>query len=445
VTDPEASFQPTLPGDLPPLRPTLVRGQGVHVWDVDGHRYLDAISGSFCVQLGYGRRDLEQALAGAAATLPFARPSAFESVESEGYARELLAAAGAPFTHVILTSSGSEAVEAAYKVAYFSQVMRLGPDDGNRPRASLARLRGHFHGATVEALRATDVQERRAPYEWMLGPGHPALDPSDEPALARGLANAVALIAETVPAVGLGVVVPPPGALQRIRRACDDAQCLWIADEVLTGFGRSGPLFAWQRLTQRPEDRGAVPDIVTFGKGAGAGYAALGGVLLSERLVSLLYEGSHSFSHRQTYGGHALACAVGRRVLAAMREEGIEARVREMEPGLEDALMPLKRHGAVRDVRGIGFLWGVILHDRNTEEPFPRRLRVAERVEARCRERGMLIYGGAGSWDGERGDHLLVAPPLTAEPHHFVEIAAGLRQVLDEVLRDTRSPGPAPG
>ncbi|HZE18554.1 MAG TPA: aminotransferase class III-fold pyridoxal phosphate-dependent enzyme, partial [Candidatus Angelobacter sp.] len=145
------------------------------------------------------------------------------------------------------------------------------------------------------------------------------------------------------------------------------------------------------------------------------------------------------FLHAQTYGGHAVACAVGRQVLTAMREEGIEARVREMEPGLEEALQPLGRHRAVGEVRGMGFLRGVILHDRDAEEPFPRELRMAERVEARCRDRGLLVYGGWGSVDGERGDHLLVAPPLTAEPHHFNQIATTLRQALDEVLREARS------
>ncbi len=432
MSDPSAAFHPILPGDLPPLRPTLVRGQGVHVWDVDGRRYLDAISGTFCVQLGYGREDLPRAASEAMSRLPFARPSVFESEPSEAYARELLERVGGPYTRVILTSSGSEAVEAALKAAYFAQ-------GGEPRRAHAAHLRRHFHGATVEALRVTDVRARRAPYEAWLGPDT-ALDATDERALRDALLDATALIAETVPAVGCGAEVPPPGFLAKLRRACDAANAYWIADEVLTGFHRVGPLFAWQRLAQRPEDDGARPDIIVFGKGAGCGYAPLGGVLLSERVAKALEGSAHApFLHAQTYGGHAVACAVGRQVLTAMREEGIEARVREMEPGLEEALQPLGRHRAVGEVRGMGFLRGVILHDRDAEEPFPRELRMAERVEARCRDRGLLVYGGWGSVDGERGDHLLVAPPLTAEPHHFNQIATILRQVLDEVLREARS------
>jgi len=419
----------------PPLRPILTRGEGVHVWDVDGHRFLDAVSGSFCVQLGYGRADLVRAAADAAGRLPFARPSVFESEESEAYAQDLLQAAGPPFTRVILTTSGSEAVEAAFKAAYFFQA------GGKTLRARMAHLRGHFHGATVEAMRYSDYRARRAPYEFLLGPGHPTLDPGDPRALEEGLGDACALIAETVPAVGLGVALPPPGALARIRRACDAQGAVWIADEVLTGFGRVGSLFAWQRLAERPEDAGAVPDLVAFGKGAGAGYAGLGGVLVSGRVAASM----DRFRHAQTYGGHAIACAVGRRVLAALREEGIEERVRSLEDALREALEPLAGHEHVREVRGLGFLWGLTLREsRATGGPFPRELRIAERVEAACRERGLLVYGGSGADDGDRGDHLLVAPPLVSAPHHFAQIAIGIRQALDEVIRDTRSPGLSP-
>jgi len=417
----------------PPLRPILTRGEGVHVWDVDGHRFLDAISGSFCVQLGYGRADLARAAADAAGRLPFARPSVFESEESEAYARELLEAAGPPYTRAVFTSSGSEAVEAALKTAYLYQSAR-----GRPARTRVSRLRGHFHGATRGALAVTDYRARRKPYEPMLvGSGDP-IDPHSGNDLEKDLGETAALIAETLPAAGLGAPVPPPGFLARIRRACDAADSLWIADEVLTGFGRVGALFGWKRLAERPEDSGVAPDIVVFGKGAGCGYAALAGILLSERVES-------ACSHAQTYGGHAIACAVGRRVLAALREEGIEERVRSLEGALREALEALAGHEHVREVRGLGFLWGLTLREsRATGAPFPREQRIAERVEAACRERGLLVYGGSGADDGDRGDHLLVAPPLVSAPHHFTQIAIGIRQALDEVIRDTRSPGLSP-
>jgi len=418
----------------PSLRPTLVRGEGIHVWDVDGRRYLDAISGSFCVQLGYGRSDLARALTDAASRLPFARPSAFESEESEAFARELLLAAGPPYARALFTSSGSEAVEAALKAA-----IRYQRAVGRPERARVAHLRGHFHGATLGALGVTDYLPRRAPYEPALAGASPAIDPRAGDALERGIGEAAALIAETVPGAGLGAPVPPPGHLARIRRACDARGALWIADEVLTGFGRTGSLFAWQRLAERSEDKGVVPDIVAFGKGAGGGYAAIGGVLLAGRVVAALDTSPEGAFHAQTYGGHAVACAVGRRVLATLGEEKIMERVREKESLLRAALDPLAAHPRVREVRGRGFLWGIELQaDRGTGAPFPRALRVAERVEAECRERGLLVFAGSGSADGERGDHLLVGPPLVSDPHHFAQIAIGIRQALDEVTRDRR-------
>jgi adenosylmethionine-8-amino-7-oxononanoate aminotransferase len=426
----------------PPLRPTLIRGEGVHVWDVDGHRFLDALSGSFCVQLGYGRSDLARALSDAAARLPFARPSIFESEESQAYARELLLTAGPPYTRALFTSSGSEAVEAAIKAAYLYQSAR-----GNPARTRIAHLRGHFHGATLAALGVTDYRARRQGFEPMLVGSGTAIDSRTGGDLEEKLGDAAALIAETIPAAGLGAPVPSPGFLAGVRRACDAADALWIADEILTGFGRVGALFAWQRLAERREDSGVAPDIVVFGKGAGGGYAALGGILIAERVASVVERAPGGpFRHAQTYGGHALACAVGRRVLGALREEGIEERVRSREGALRQALDPLAGHEHVREVRGLGFLWGLVLRlNRATGAPFPRERRIAERVEAACRDRGLLVYGGSGSDDGERGDHLLVAPPLISESHHFAQIAIGIRQALDEVIRDTRSPGLSPG
>ena len=423
----------------PSLRPTLIRGEGVHVWDAEGRRYLDAISGSFAVQLGYGRADLVRALTEAASRLPYARPSRFESEESDAYARELIAQAGPPYARAYLTSSGSEAVDAALKAAFLYQVAKGRPD-----RKRILHFRGHFHGATLGALEVTDYKQRRAPYEAILS-GAPALDPGraqhDGAELDAELQSAAALIAETIPAAGLGAPLPAPGFLARVRDVCDARGALWIADEILTGFGRVGDLFAWRRLGQ-VQGRTATPDIIVFGKGAGGGYAALGGILVTDRVASALDQApGGAFSHAQTYGGHAIACAVGRRVLAAMREEKIEARVREKEGALREALSALSAHPHVLHVRGLGFLWGVVLRkDRHTGDPFPRELRIAERLEAACRDRGLLVFSGSGSHDGILGDHLLIGPPLVSDAHHFPQIAIGIRESLDAVIRETRMP-----
>jgi adenosylmethionine-8-amino-7-oxononanoate aminotransferase len=297
-------------------RPTLVRAEGLHVWDREGRRYLDGVSGAFCAALGYSRPDLIRAMSDAAERLPFARRAVFENPEAEAYGRELVQAVGPPFTRVLLTSSGSEAVEAALKIAYRYQCASGRPD-----RRGFGFRPGHYHGATLGALAVTGLRARRGPYEALPGVGPAAPGPRESAAapVPREGPRAAEIL-ETIPAAGLGAPVPEPGFLARVRAECDGAGALWIADEVLTGFGRTGSLFAWQRLGEREADRGVTPDLVVFGKAAGAGYAALGGVLMVERVARALDAGPEPerFTHYQTYGGHPVAAAVGRAVLRAL-------------------------------------------------------------------------------------------------------------------------------
>jgi adenosylmethionine-8-amino-7-oxononanoate aminotransferase len=247
------------------------------------------------------------------------------------------------------------------------------------------------------------------------------------------------MILETIPVVGLGAVVPPLGYLARIRAHCDEAEALWIADEVLTGFGRVGALFGWQRIGERrapngtTPDSAARPDVIVFGKGAGAGFAPLAGVLVNDRVARAL--DAEGFTHYQTYGGNPIACAVGRRVLRAMAEEMLYESVRAAEPWLEDALRPLRDLRAVRQVRGIGYLWGVdLVEDRRSAHPFARERRVAERIAESCRDRGVLVHAGTSSADGDSGDFLLIAPPLVTRKGDFKTIAEALSAAISGVL-----------
>ena len=412
-------------------RLVLTRAEGLHVWDSEGRRHLDATSGAFCVQLGYTRPDLVRVISEVASRLPHARPSTFESEESQAYQRELLIAVGAPYSRAVLTCSGSEAVEVALKIAY-----RYQRAIGHPERKAIRHLAGHYHGATLGALGVTGLGARRVPYEGLVGSGPPTtLEPGEAP---KAEPTTAAMILETIPAVGLGAPVPHLGFLSHIRSQCDESGALWIADEVLTGFGRVGALFAWQRLGERrapngaKPDAGARPDLIVFGKGAGAGFAPLAGVLITDSVAQAL--DGDGFTHYQTYGGNPIACAVGRRVLRAMVEEMIEASVRAAEPWLEDELRQLQGSRSVRQTRGLGYLWGIeLVDDRRSGRPFPRERRVAERITESCRDRGVLVHAGTGSVDGERGDFILIAPPLVSHKGDFKTIAETLSGAISSV------------
>ncbi|HET9251131.1 MAG TPA: aminotransferase class III-fold pyridoxal phosphate-dependent enzyme [Candidatus Eisenbacteria bacterium] len=419
----------------------LTRAEGVHVWDSAGRRYLDATSGAFCAQLGYSRPDLVEAMSEAASRVPHARPSISDSEHARAYRRRLLAAAGAPYKRAVLTSSGSEAVDVALKIAHRYQVAC-----GNPERTRVAYLAGHYHGATLGALSVTGYSTRRAPYEAAVGPGRGGPSafcarcfrglsyPSCRVACADaavGTEPPAAFILETIPGAGLGVVVPPPGYLARVRTLCDGSGALWIADEVLTGFGRTGALFSWQRLAEQSPDAKAEPDLVVFGKGAGAGYAPLAGVLIADRILRTLEP--EEFRHVQTYGGNPVAAAVGSRVLDALESGKLYERVREAEAIYREAFEPLRALDSVFDVRGLGALWGIELAESRAGAPFPREAGVAERVAAACRERGVLVHAGSGVVDGTRGDFVVLAPPLVTEDDSIVEIATALRDSIAQV------------
>jgi adenosylmethionine-8-amino-7-oxononanoate aminotransferase len=433
----------TLPEMIPP-RPALERAEGLFVWDTAGRRYLDATSGAFCMQLGYTRPDLVAAMSETASRLPHARPSLFQSQEGEAYAEALLAVAGAPFTRVWLTSSGSEAVELAIKAAWWYQRAR-----GQEHRDSVLSLSGHYHGATLAALDMTGLRDRREPYEDLLGPrsfGPPAHCPNcfrklTHPSCALACADealkdseeAIAFLAETVPAAGLAAAVPPAGWVARVRERCDEAGTLWIADEVLTGFGRTGALFAWQRLAER-DGVTAVPDLVAFGKGASAGFYPLAGVLVSERVAQALdAEEKAPFRHVQTFGGGPVACAVGLRALRAYADERVFERVRETESDARHALERFRANDAVVDVRGLGLLWGIELGDLGRGRPFPRSRRIAEGVTHGCRARGVLVHGAAGFLPDGNGDAILIAPPLVADAEILAAIAGVALESVESV------------
>lgn len=427
--------------------PRAVRGEKACLFDEHGKQFLD-LAGSAAVSfLGHGDPEIARAIAAQLGELEFAHTSQFVTAVAEDFAGELLAFAGPAFSGgaVYFTSGGSEAVETALKLARQYQV-----ESGHDERYQVISRHQSYHGATFGAMAVSGNLRRRQPYLPMLrefahintpycyrcayGGNNCAASYSGELERAIGEAEgkAAAFICEPISGATLGAVAPPQGYLQEVRRICDAHGLLWIADEVMTGCGRTGRNFAcehWQ----------VAPDIIVAGKGLASGYAPLGAVIASHDVVEAIAVGSGSFIHGFTFNAHPVSVAAGRAVLRRIRELELVKAADGESPGslaaeFAAALQTLRDCDCVGDVRGLGLLWGVeFVADRQTKAPLDPAAGFAARVFDAAQRRGVLVYPMQGSVDGVRGDHLLLAPPAVttrAEIHRGIgELRHAIREV----------------
>jgi adenosylmethionine-8-amino-7-oxononanoate aminotransferase len=433
-----------------------VRGQGALLWDSEGKQYLD-FSGSAAVNLiGHGVREIAEAMAEQARALEFVHTSQFTTPLAEEYARELLDFAGENFRGgaVFFTCGGSEAVESALKLARQYQV-----EIGQKQRFQVFSRRQSYHGATLGALAVSGNMRRRQMYLPMVREFEQVSLPSCyrcpydckncaqqyatelERALASSKGEVAAFICEPVSGATLGAAVPPQGYLQEIAAICRRQGVLLIADEVMTGMGRTGRNFA-------VEHWGVAPDIIVTAKGMSSGYAPLGAVIASARVVDGIANGSGSFTHGFTYNAHPISVAVGRAVLRRIHERKlVQAASQQGSVGsaLKSALEGLRDLPAVGDARGIGLLWGVeFVANKKTKQPFPIELNFAGRVGQAAAARGLLVYPMQGCVDGYAGDHLLIAPPAVISTDQITWAAEQLREVVDEVTANLNAEHPLP-
>jgi adenosylmethionine-8-amino-7-oxononanoate aminotransferase len=424
--------------------PRAVRAEGVFIYDEQGHRYLDGCSGALVANLGHGREEVVRAMAEQAARLAYVHGGAFTTEPAETLARLVAELAPGDLNRVFLVSGGSEATETALKMARQFWV------EQGRPEKYLVISRWlSYHGATLGALAMSGHAARRRPYRPLLA-DFPHIPPCyhyrcplcqheadcnlrcayalEEEILRVGPEYVAAFIAEPVVGAAAGATTPPPGYFELIRQVCDRYDVLFIADEVMTGFGRTGCMFGIQHWE-------AVPDIVAAGKGISAGYAPLGAVIAREEIYRAIEAGSGGFVHGFTYSGHPPSAAAGVAVLTILREEGlVEAAAGKGEYLRAGLLRVQERHPMVGDVRGKGLMLGLeFVRDRTTKEPFPRELKVSERVVAAAFRRGLCVYPGSGTVDGVRGDHILVGPPLTIGEAELDLLVAILDEALTEV------------
>ena len=420
--------------------PVAVRGEGVYVWDAEGKRYLD-FSGSAAVNfIGHGVREISDAMVEQARQLEFVHTSQFTTPVAEEFAQELLDFAGEHFAGgaVYFTCGGSESVETALKLARQYQV-----EIGERNRYRILSRQQSYHGSTLGALAVSGNRKRREIYLPMVHEfehiGIPycyrcAFDCTDscyncgqqyaaelERAIEAANGEAAAFIFEPMSGATLGAVTPPPGYLRAIAEVCQRHGVLLIADEVMTGMGRTGRNFAIQHFAVGPG--GIAPDILVTAKGLSSGYAPLGAVIASKKVVDAIAEGSGAFLHGFTYNAHPISVAAGRAVLRRIRALNLVHAADSQIDGtagsaLKNALESLHDLDAVGDVRGLGLLCGVeFVADKKTKAPFAPEKNFAGLVGQACLRRGLLVYPMQGCVDGIAGDHLLIAPPavITAE------------------------------
>lgn len=429
--------------------PTAVKGDGVFIEDGSGKRYIDASGGAAVSCLGHSNARVIEAIKAQLDAIPFAHTSFFTNDAMEALADRLATDAPAGIERVYFTSGGSEAVEAALKLArqYYVEIGQP------QRRHVIARLQS-YHGNTLGALAAGGNLWRRQQFEPLLIETHHippcfayrwAEAGESEADYGQRAANeleakiqelgedaVMAFVAEPVVGATLGAVAPAEGYFRRVRDICDKYGVLLILDEVMCGMGRTGTLHA-------VEQEGIAPDIQTVAKGLGAGYQPIGATMVSGRIFDTIRDGSGFFQHGHTYTGHATACAAALAVQDEIADNDLLTNVRAMGEALDKALTErLGNHRHVGDIRGRGLFQAVeLVADRATKQAFDPALKLHARIKAEAMERGLMCYPMGGTIDGQQGDHVLLAPPYIVTPEQIEMIADRLAEAIDAAIEST--------
>jgi len=427
--------------------PIAVRGEGCWITASDGRRYLDASGQAAVVSIGHGVQEIGRAMAEQSGKIAFAHTTQFHSEPAESLAERVLAIAPPKFRNggrVYFTSGGSEATETAIKLArqYFLETSQPG-------RYRVVSRRQSYHGSTLGAMSVSGNVGRRQPYaplisEW----GHVSpcfcyhcpfnktfpqcnlacADDLDDFLNNKDASTVAAFMFEPVVGATLGAAPSVDGYTARVADICRKHGILIIADEVMTGMGRTGKPFA-------SEHWGLDPDIILTGKGIASGYAPLGAVLVAPRVVEAFEKGTAAFMHGFTYQAHPVATAAGNAVFDFLETNRLFDRVPVAANVLSRSLARLESHPHVGQVRGLGLLQGVeFVKDKATREPFPKESAIAEKIRQATLEKNVLVYPGQGTVDGVLGDHILLAPPFIVNDSECDQIAGAIQYALNKTF-----------
>lgn len=424
--------------------PLIVRGEGCWLIDDQGKRYLDACGGAYVANLGHGVSEVADAVAEQIRKVAYVNGTAFTNEPAEALAAELrtLSPKGLDFAYFL--SSGSEAVEAALKLARQHWV-----ESGKPGKHKIIARTPGYHGNTLLALSASAREQYKkmfgpwlvpvtmigAPYPYRRAANSPEMtaDALEAAILKEGADSVAAFIAEPVGGSSTGASVPPKDYFKRVREICDKHQVLFIADEVLSGCGRTGK---WAAI----EHFGVVPDIMTLGKGLSGGYIPLSAVLATKKVIDPIAKGSGAFKHAQTFSHSPAICAAGLAAVRHIKSKKLVARSAEMGIVLQSKLSALLDLPFVGDVRGLGLLAGVeFVADKKTKAPFPRAMKFAEAFVAAAQDAGLVLWPNTGHADGENGDLVMFAPPFIVSESEIDEIAARFRLAYAKTVEVTHA------
>ncbi|BCZ81933.1 aspartate aminotransferase family protein [Paraburkholderia terrae] len=426
--------------------PVAVKGEGIEIVDSTGKRYIDASGGAAVSCLGHSNQRVIDAIKRQVQELPYAHTSFFTTQPAEELASYLVERAPQGLAHVYFVSGGSEAIEAALKLArqYFVEV-------GQPQRRHIIARRQSYHGNTLGALAIGGNAWRREPFLPLLIDAHHVspcyayreqradeteeqfaqrlADELEQKILELGSDTVAAFVAETVVGATAGAVPPVREYFRKIRAVCDRYGVLLILDEIMSGMGRTGHLFAC-------EEDGISPDLLTIAKGLGAGYQPIGATLVSDKIYQAITGGSGFFQHGHTYIGHATACAAALEVQRVIADEHLLDNVKARGEQLRSLLREhYAQHPYIGDVRGRGLFVGVeLVQDRATKTPFDAKLKLHAAIKREAFQRGLMVYPMGGTVDGKIGDHVLLAPPFICTPRDIEQIVSRLTDAIEGAL-----------
>jgi len=426
--------------------PVAVSGEGILIRDETGKAYIDASGGAAVSCLGHSHPDVLAAMRAQLDRLEYAHTSFFTTRAAEDLADDLVAHAPDGLDHVFYVSGGSEAIEAALKLARQYFVER-----GEPHRRHVIARRQSYHGVTLGALAigGREWQRRqfaplliethhvspvyeyrgRGPHETVEAYGERLVRELEAKIAELGGQNVIAFVAETVVGATLGAVPPVPGYFAAVRAICDRHGILLILDEVMCGMGRTGTLHAC-------EQEGVCPDLMAIAKGLGGGYMPIGALVLRKEIFRALADGSGAFQHSHTYTGHPLACAAALAVQRVIRRDDLLANVRQQGAHLARRLRErFGNHPFVGDIRGRGLFQGLeLVADRGSKEPFDPARKLHARVKHEAMMRGLMVYPMGGTVEGVRGDHILLAPPFIISSREIDMVVDRLGDAVDAAV-----------